>query len=59
MVQDMVVFRLHWESKKGVWAVLEMRLHEFFLGKKASRPGKELVDLKNPLAIKILRFGKF
>ena len=60
MVQDGVVFGLHWESKKGGWASLEMRLREFFLGKKASRPGKEVVvDLKNLLAIKILKFGKF
>ena len=31
------------EVKKGGWASLEMRLREFFLGKKASRPGKEVV----------------
>ena len=28
---------------KGGWAFLEMKLHEFFLGKSASRPGKEAV----------------
>ena len=43
MVQDVVVFGLHWESKKGGWASREMRLREFFLGKKASRLGKEVV----------------
>ena len=29
--------------KKGGWAFLEMKLREFFLGKSASRPGKEVV----------------
>ena len=28
---------------KGSWAFFEMKLHEFFLGKSASRPGKEAV----------------
>ena len=31
------------EVKKGGWASLEVRLREFFLGKKVSRPGKEVV----------------
>ena len=35
MVQDVVVFGLHRESKKGGWASREMRLREFFLGEKS------------------------
>ena len=44
--------------KLGGWALLESRLCRFVLGSFGSQPRKGVVGLKNPSAIKGLKFGK-